>query len=272
MSTIGVWQGVAKRQVLIYCGGGLGNRFGSITGGLRAAWALGFTPTIYWSTAPACGASLQDLFAHVPAEVIDDPTLPDWPCVSHRLLFGRTETIPLERVTRMKESFIYTSHHWLHDGRDVMQQFTVQPEIQAHVDAFCAQHGINKSWDGIHVRGTDAGESSIQAQKKWAKNLVRHSDKAFLCSDDTKIEAMFAEMKNVVLHPKTHPMTKANPDLPWRLETPKKREYGDKKWHYNVNRHRASVIEALQDAMILARTTIHCRKRTFCNFAKSLQP
>jgi hypothetical protein len=259
---------MAKRQVLIYCGGGLGNRFGSITGGLRAAWALGFTPTIYWGIAPACGASLQDLFAHVPAETTDDPTLPSWPCVSHRPRSGH-ETFPLEKATQMEESFIYTSHRWLHDGKDVMRRFTVQPEIQAHVDAFCAQHGIDKSWDGIHVRGTDAHE---KGQKKWAKSLARHSGKVFLCSDDTRIEAMFAEMENVVLHPKTHPMTKANPDLPWRLETLKKREYGDKKWHYNVNRHRASVIEALQDAMILARTTIHCRKRTFCNFAKSLQP
>ena len=49
-------------NVIIYCNGGLGNRFGALISGLALAKSINKEPIICWSENNWCGCSFQDLF------------------------------------------------------------------------------------------------------------------------------------------------------------------------------------------------------------------
>ena len=246
--------------VRINCDGGLGNRFGAVIGGLRAAWALGFDPVLHWLRNENCGARLEDLFSGIPARMDDSPPDTSWPLVTHYPWEGRTN-LPSSAWRDMTGDFEYNHSHWEGSGSDVLSHFTVQPEIQAHVDAFIKEHGVDRSWTGIHVRGTDNRHGGA-LEKAW--KTVRQGGKVFLCSDDRDVEAQFAG--HVLLHPKTAWVEKRIPGADWRIPPTD----GTDCHCYNVVRSREATIQALQDALILARTTFSCPGSTFCKLAQAL--
>lgn len=249
-------------NVFINCchGGGLGNRFGTIIGGMRVAKRLGFSPVICWLPSPECYATIEDLCSVVPADVVHEAPDPSLPLIARKEHQRGRPWLPKEKALTMKGDFEYATHRYDAPARDILSRFVVHPDIRSHVDAFVQQHGIDKSWTGIHVRGTDAASSK---RINEAKALAKRSRKVFVCSDDPDIEALFAGMKNVTLHPKNHWVRRANQDFSWRITE------GDKTY-YNVHRSSEATIEGFQDLLILARTSFKCRASTFCKLARSL--
>jgi hypothetical protein len=248
--------------VRIVTGGGLGNRFGAIIGGLRAAWVKGFDAEISWFTDANCGASIEDLFSHVPAKITYENYDPTWPVVSHMEKPGRNR-VELESVNT---SFVYTHNEWVGDARDVLQKFTIQEGIRKNANEFIEKHGIDRSWIGLHVRYTDKAwnDSRRIAILNWANDVIARNRKVFLCSDDKEIDTMFAG--RALIYPKTHHVEKLFPDLEWRMTPPD----GVECHCYNVQRSREATIQALEDAIILSKTNIMCLKSTFCELARSL--
>lgn len=247
--------------VLINCDGGLGNRFGSIIGGLRAAWALHFDPLIRWLPNSNCNAELGDLFERIPGAMHTGEIDPSLPMVTHRPWKER-KCYALAEWPAMTRSFIYNSNRWTGCGRDVLQAFSIKSTIRDQVETFVAQHGIDKSWIGVHVRGTD---NKHQNAIDIAWRLVRaHKGKVFLCSDDESIETLFRG--HAVMFPKSEYVTKLFPDEPWRM-IPK-----DNVAHhcYNVHRSKEATVQGFMDALILSRTTFQCGGSTFCRLAQSL--
>lgn len=247
--------------VLINCDGGLGNRFGSIIGGLRAAWALRFDPLIRWQPDSNCNAELTDLFQRIPGTIHTGDIDASLPMITHYPWKGR-KCYSLGEWPAMTDSFIYNSDRWTECARDVLQAFTVQPAILDRVESFVAQHGIDKSWTGVHVRGTD---NRHQRAIDIAWRLVRaNPGKVFLCSDDQEIETLFRG--HAVMLPKSEYVTKLFPNEPWRI-TPKD---GVAHHCYNVHRSKEATVQGFMDAIILSRTTFNCGGSTFCRLAQSL--
>jgi hypothetical protein len=251
--------------VRISCGGGLGNRFAAVIGGLRAAWEKGFDAEISWSTDTNCGASLEDMFSHVPAKITYEPSDPTWPLVSHMGWEGR-KWVHVDQWQSINTSFEYTHNEWVGDAKDVLRKFVIREEILKNANDFIAKHGIDSSWVGLHVRYTDKAwnDGKRIAILNWASNIIEKNKNVFLCSDDKEIYDMFSG--KVLIYPKTHHVQKLFPNLEWRI-TPKD---GVEHHCYNVKRSKEATIQALEDAIILSKTNIMCLKSTFCNFARSL--
>jgi hypothetical protein len=245
--------------VRIHCDGGLGNRFGGIIGGLRAAWAKGYDAEIYWIPNTNCGAYLEDLFSVIPAKMTTEPPDTSWPLVSHMQWEGR-EWIPAEQWEKVNTSFEYTHNQWEGNARDVMQKFLVHPDIQSYVDEFVNKHGIDKSWVGAHVRATDKGRRNIMNS---ALEIVKNNKKVFVCSDEREVEEFFSD--KALINPKTHYVEKLVKGE-WLIPP----EDGVPHHCYNVNRTRESTIQAMQDLLILSKTTFVCPSSTFCSLAEAL--
>jgi DNA-directed RNA polymerase delta subunit len=253
--------------VRIHCDGGIGNRFGAIIGGLRAAWAKGYDAEIYWAPNTNCGAYLEDLFSVIPAKMTTEPSDKSWPLVSHMKWEGR-EWYPADQWKKMNTSFEYTHDRWEGNGRDVMQKFVVHPDIQNYVDDFVQKHGIDKTWLGFHVRGTDKSWNPKTKERRFnllneVYSALKKHDKIFICSDDEEIEKEFAD--KVLINPKTHYVEKKVPGH-WLMPSHTPGQH----YVYNVNRTRESTIQAMQDMLILSKTTFRCPSSTFCFLAEAL--
>jgi len=252
----------------IHCDGGLGNRLGVLIGGLLAARRIGSRPVVHWPANDNCGARLDDLYESIPAQLDDGPPDPGWPLLSHMDWAGRQclRHTP-DNLDRLRGIDAEYTHHHLHWGSEreatgMLRAFVVRREIESAVDAFCAEHGIDRSVVGIHLRETD--NPSEQHRSAARARIQREWQRRFLVvSDDPDTEAAFGLFHNVTVRPKRHRVDKIQPGG-WRIPPPP----DDPTRCYNVRRSREQVIEALEDMRILARTDLTCSRSTFCTWAR----
>ena len=95
----------------------------------------------------------------------------------------------------------------------------------------------------------------------FSYNKVKH----YVCSDDKNTEMKFKKLNNVVIYPKSSYVEKFK-DGGWNDVIT---DNEGRRFNFNVNRPKQSVIEAFVDLLILSRTKISVNSvSSFLNFAK----
>jgi hypothetical protein len=271
----------------IRCDGGLGNRLNALFTGLIGAEAHGWTPLVIWPANKNCGAGIGDMFASVPFEYHETCEYVNWPLVTHWPWENRSNH-NIKDLERLAGQDIELTDHSLRFSErlasDKLRQFVVQPDIVAHVDEFCTRNGINRSVRGYQVRGSD--NYHFKQHTDALNAILDKTQRFFVCSDDKSIEDSFVEFENVILHPKTHYTEKLQPGN-WISRIPKSTrvemngadvtiecedsaKFSNNKLTldiYNVYRGKEHVIEAVQDMLILAKTTLVRNPSTFNQWA-----
>jgi hypothetical protein len=271
-----------SRQVTIFCDGGLGNRLGSLVGGLYVANHVGTRDiTVCWPANNWCGSYFQDLFANQEFQIIS-PSIndifvagTDQAFVVHENQTGADLGLilpqsgdSLDRLTQIPNSIVYY-HNKIAPYMDTQlvwnmaNQLRPADSIKQQVQEFCKRNQINKSVTGLHLRKTE--NYKLDEGKLFKRVQATPGQRYFVCSDDQATEQRFATLPNVCHWPKTSYVSKLI-DGDWRAETV---DADGRRYNYNINRPRQSVIEAFVDMLILSQTNIQFTvKSSFSRFAE----
>lgn len=269
------------KKITIFCDGGLGNRFGVLIGGLITADKLNAKPIICWPENSWCGCSFTDLF-DVEIDVISDDinTLFEKNMDNVFMIHENQTKLTLPTVISHSESNIQTL---VNDERDIiyyhnqvpsyygiskvinkLTTLKIKQSILDEVNKFCSKNRIDKKSQGVHFRKTDANFGSID-DSIFQIILSNPTIKYYICSDDKDTEMKFKQLENVYIYPKSKYVEKLK-DGGWNDLTT---DFEGRKFTFNVNRPRQSVIEAFVDLLILSRTNIIVNGvSSFLNFAK----
>jgi len=271
-----------SRTVTIFCDGGLGNRLGSLVGGLLVADQLQIKDIkICWPANNWCGCHFEDLFANTEFTVsqnsINDIFVAD---TNQAFLVHENQTganlglqLPqsadsLQHLSTIDNSVVYY-HNKIAPYMDIQQIYSVVNQlrptdyIQQQVLSFCHANKIDRSVIGLHLRKT---ENFRLDENKLYRQVNASADKRyFVCSDDRDTEQRFTQLPNVVCWSKTSYVEKLI-DGDWLAETV---DADGRRYNYNISRPRQSVIEAFVDMLILSQTTIQFTvKSSFSRFAE----
>lgn len=271
-----------SRRVTIFCDGGLGNRLGSLVGGLWVADRLDITDiTICWPANNWCGCYFEDLFANTEFEILpvsindifvsgtDQAFLIHENQTSADLGLQLSQSAEsVDHLKQLSNNVVYY-HNKIAPYMDAESIHrianTLKPSdsIASQVRDFCHNNGIDKSVIGLHLRKTE--NYRLDEHKLFRRVSASHGQRYFVCSDDLETEQRFAVLPNVVRWPKTSYVEKLV-DGDWLAETV---DADGRRYNYNINRPRQSVIEAFVDMLILSETTIQFTvKSSFSRFAE----
>ena len=271
-----------SRTVTIFCDGGLGNRLGSLVGGLWVAKKLDITEIkVCWPANNWCGCYFQDLFANSEFQIlpvsINDIFVAntDRAFLIHENQTGADLGLQLpqsaesvEQLKNIPNSVVYYHNKIApYMDADTIKQIanTLVPadQIKKQVQEFCQTNNIDKSVTGLHLRKTE--NYRLDEHKLFRRVSANSCQRYFVCSDDQETEQRFGTLSNVVYWPKTSYVEKLV-DGDWLAETV---DADGRRYNYNINRPRQSVIEAFVDMLILSRTTIQFTvKSSFSRFAE----
>jgi hypothetical protein len=271
-----------SRSITIFCDGGLGNRLGSLVGGLLVANQLNITNIeICWPANNWCGCYFQDLFANtefsISTATINEIFVAN---TGKAFLVHENQTnadlgiqLPqsvdsITYLTQIPNNVVYY-HNKIAPYMDpemVLQLAnTLKPVeiIKQQVQQFCQTHNIDRSCIGLHLRKTE--NYRLDDHKLFRRVSASSEQKYFVCSDDMATEQKFCALPNVISLPKTSYVSKLV-DGDWLAETV---DADGRRYNYNINRSRQSVVEAFVDMLILSQTTIHFTvKSSFSRFAE----
>lgn len=270
-----------RRQIQILCDGGLGNRLGSLIGGLVVAQRLDCQITVHWPQNNWCRAKFTDLF---------EPTI-DYTGLSVTRVFTKFRqncflihenqsklslamTFPhtlesLNNLTVLESDIVYYHNKWPpyfseQELRTALQQLTIKREVLNTVQDFVNKHNISDRVFGLHLRKTD---NQTLDEDKFYDIVQRHShEQYFICSDDRATELRFCSLPNVCAYSKTSYVRKMI-EGGWLAQTV---DADGRMYNYNINRPRISVVQAFVDMLILSRTTIQptVKKSSFSRTAQ----
>ncbi len=257
-------------RILIECRGGLGNRLGSLVSGLEVSKQCGLVPYINWTKHNTCDCAFEDLFeTNIEVFSILKHDLNRYSVVSHQ----STPNIPHNKRTlsniRQSAKPIFYEHDeipkYLEPLLTIRNLLRVLPkkEIRTNVKDFVQEHNIDDSVKGLHIRKTDL---NLVNEDSWLPVVKENpNQKFFVCSDSKTAEEKFAKFPNVITKSKTSYVEKYIDDT-WKTSFT---DADGNPARYNVNRSRDSVIQALEDLLILSHTTIErtSRKSSFLRFA-----
>lgn len=255
------------RTITIFCDGGLGNRVGTLIGGLIIAQRFNLQVHVCWPINNWCACAFEDLFV-IDKFIVDRSTVNDIFVagtgkifVIHEnqtghdlgMVFGHGVST-LEAIADRTESIVYyhTKIDPQFDDNSVLaavRELTIQPALLDQVCGFVNEHCIDRSVIGLHLRKTD---NQRLDEEKFFKQVCNSVARYFICSDDPVTEQRFTAQPNVVRFVKTEYAGKLV-DGGWLDQTT---DTDGRVYNYNVNRPRQSVIEAFVDLLILSRTTI----------------
>lgn len=266
----------------IFCDGGLGNRMGCLIGGLYFAKETNRTPIVIWPENNWCGCSFEDLFEFTMEfknwglnETVSNTNNFDY--VVHE--FSQFSQFNLNLFQNNYESLI----HFKEKKTNVVYYHNVIPEyideqiqlnhlknlkinikILQEVKTFLNKFG-NKKVYGIHFRKTDFHNF---LNEDFYDNAIKQNlnDLFFVCSDDKETELKFKQNQNVITYEKNNYVSKLI-DGSWNdgiIDSEGRR------FRFNVNRSKQSVMEAFVDMLILSNTEIITPNTgsTFLNFSK----
>jgi hypothetical protein len=271
-----------SRSITIFCDGGLGNRLGSLVGGLLVANRLNITNIeICWPANNWCGCYFQDLFANtefsISTATINEIFVAN---TGRAFLVHENQTaaelgiqLPqsadsLNHLTQISNNVVYYHNKIApYMEAELVTQLanTLKPvdSIQQQVQQFCQTHKIDRSCIGLHLRKTE--NYRLDDHKLFRKVSANCGQKYFVCSDDQDTEQKFCTLPNVVSFKKTSYVEKLV-DGEWLAETV---DADGRRYNYNINRPQQSVIEAFVDMLILSQTTIQFTvKSSFSRFAE----
>jgi len=271
-----------ERKITIFCDGGLGNRLGSLVGGISVAQQLAINNIeICWPANNWCGCYFEDLFDNKNFKVnqlsINDVFVSgtDNVFLIHENQTGQDlgTVLPhspesVDQLKTINNSVVYY-HNKIAPYLDrnlIISNVTklkLGNKIKQQVLQFVKQHNISTQVIGLHLRKTE--NPRLDEDKLWRQVQKNSSQQYFVCSDDQSTELKFAKFANVYRWPKTSYVDKLVPG-DWQVETV---DSNGRRYNYNINRPRQSVIEAFIDMLILSQTTIQFTvKSSFSRFAE----
>tara|TARA_E500000081_G_scaffold138634_1_gene154196 strand:- start:356 stop:1171 length:816 start_codon:yes stop_codon:yes gene_type:complete len=257
-------------RIMIECRGGLGNRLGSLVSGLQVAKQCNLTPMINWTRHNTCDCPFEDLFqTNIDVFSILNHDLDLYTTVSHQ---GATDIKHNKRtISNILESnkpiFYFNDEIPKYLDPTIttknLLQFKPKRQILDNVKNFVSTNQIDNNTQGLHIRKTDL---DLVNEDSWIPIVEKNpKQKFFVCSDSKHAEEKFSKYSNVVTKSKSSYVEKFIDDK-WKTSF---FDADGNKARYNVNRSRDSVIQALEDLLILSHTDIQrtSRHSSFLRFA-----
>ncbi len=246
------------KDLIIYCDGGFGNRYGTLLGGLFIARLHNLRPIINWRETSQCRASFNDIFENEQQfSIINSPLeeFNEYVLIMHdNFIKGKafysanafSTFWSLGKITIDEDKLLY-NNNWLprcmneSEFLSVGNSLNFKKDIQNSADDFAKETLINVNVTGVHLRATDFNVSVPNFSREFVIIMENPDTRYFVLSDDKTIENKFNQFENVVVRKKVFYVEKVN-------ET--------STWCNNIERSRESVIESLIDLLILSKTKI----------------
>ncbi|CAK0749748.1 hypothetical protein CCP3SC1_180027 [Gammaproteobacteria bacterium] len=277
-----------RRELHIYCDGGFGNRFNGLISGLIIAEGSGLRPIVIWPVNNWCGAAYTEIFAgdqlaidrelasYVPEKdnfhylmgedhlkmgvsYVSPLLLPDWSATlgyireSERDVFYHTPLIP---------GYL--------DNEAIMRQIRALPlrlNLIQRAEDFVRAQGLGEFF-GVQIRKTDFGNYGADEENLYTLIEKASAHRFFVCSDERTVEERFNKLPNVCIHPKRAHVEK-RVEGSWNTLTA---DHSGRVYPCNVNRSASSVVDAVVDLLILAKSQIiKTSHSTFLSTALLLQ-
>lgn len=269
------------KKLYILCDHGLGNRLGSLVGGLKTAELLEYQPIVCWPINNWCQAEFHELFrSDLSLESkefstgivnqIHDSGLPfffistfDGKIINKD--FYENSIGAVEEIKKTNADALFScaklpkSYVSKEDVSKYLKALGVSKSIGRTVERFCIDNKIDKSVIGIHIRKTD---SANQIDENLVYDNIKNTpgQRYFICSDDKSVEDRFKILPNVSMYPKTTYVEKLQ-DGQWRDNV---KDSDGRNVIFNMNRPKQAILEAFVDMLILSKTRIdRMSKSTF---------
>lgn len=269
-----------NKKIYILCDHGLGNRIGSLIGGLTFAKRANATPIICWPINNWCKAEFNDIFdSNHTVEInefstglvdqIQDLGL-NYFFVSTYNNKISTELINFEDIASTNKDIIYSQckvPKRIVDQNEIvdsLNSLSISNSVLDKVKKFCNEHSIDRHTTGIHLRKTD-GSSIVNEDEIFEEIKKFKNQKYFICSDNKETENRFLQLPNVSVYLKNSEVIKIT-EGEWRDSVI---DILGKTILFNVDRSKEQIYDAFIDMLILSRTNVSKRaKSTFCTVAK----
>jgi hypothetical protein len=264
---------MAKTEILVYCDGGLGNRFNAFLSGLALARHFDLSPKIHWPVNTHCGASIDDLIRTDvlrSAESLSKlkPSTGRYIKLLHDQAnakalntefasaydFESLEDFERRIVARNQSIFFYPAiiPAWIPTQLIIneVNELCFSEHIESTAIEFM-RNSINRPYYGIHLRRTDlnVGISDIEVHRLVTLNREKLF---FVCSDDPQAEKLASAHPNVRVRRKSSYVVKSDSETAWLTPTLDE----DGRIVGNLRRDRDSVIDAAIDLLILGNSSI----------------
>ena len=274
------------KKLYILCDHGLGNRLGSLVGGLKTAELLNYQPIVCWPINNWCQAEFHELFrsaielesndfATMLVNQIHDLGLPFFfisqfteDTISKNYFENSLSAV--EEIRKFNSDALFScaklpkSYVSKEDVSKYLKSLGISKSIGRAVEKFATENSIDKTVRGVHIRKTD---SARQIDENIVFENIKNSpqQRYFICSDDKSIEDKFITLSNVIIFPKSTYVEKLQ-DGQWRDCVT---DSAGRNIIFNMNRPKQAMIEAFVDMLILSKTSIdRMSKSTFRSMAE----
>lgn len=251
-----------------FCDGGLANRLNGLIFGIILRNKLKHDWEVSWAPNNWCEARFETLFS------LDMP-VNDRPLgyfVEHQaeyqfLVHENQGNFDPARVVNNKALETYAAYGeylergpvcymnslvppWVpfEDVAEALGSLQVKPEILAIVNRFCADHAIDETVFGLHIRKTDFGD--LVNDDELHRLVANHGGRFFVCTDSAEVSQRFAGLENCVVFEKSHFPQKLQDEGGWNHWVT---DAEGRQFPFNVRRSEEAIVEALVDLLILSR-------------------
>jgi hypothetical protein len=263
-----------KKNALIFCDGGFGNRYNSLVSGLALARALDMNPIIYWPCNNWCQADFKSIFSNNYTIFLDSLTslkgkVKDFIPLLHddsassildvpfnsAYQYASIEDFKQRDLENTDGIFYYPAliPQWIPVDRIELASLELKfnDSLVAIATKFI-QENFGQPFYGIHLRRTDLeiGLSDAEVSLVTKSNL---SQLFYVCSDDPMSERIAALNENVRIRRKSSYVSKKNESGTWTSLT---LDDDHRPYYSNIERSADSVIDAVVDILILAHATL----------------
>ena len=275
------------KKLYILCDHGLGNRLGSLVGGLKTAELLNYQPIVCWPINNWCQAEFHELFrsaielesndfATMLVNQIHDLGLPFF--FISQITEGTISknyfenSLPaVEEIRKLNSDALFSCaklpKSYVRDPEDISKYLKflgIAESIKRTVEKFATENSIDKTVRGVHIRKTDS-KNQIDENIVFENMKNSPQQRYFICSDDKSIEDKFITLSNVIIFPKSTYVEKLQ-DGQWRDCVT---DSAGRNIIFNMNRPKQAMIEAFVDMLILSKTSIdRMSKSTFRSMAE----
>lgn len=256
-------------MIHIYCDGGLGNRLLMMFSGMCFAKAAGKDFIIHWPQNNWCGCYFHDLFdndyhvTNLNLKFIDDHVVQRCVLLVHECQIKHKEnpvvincSISKEetvKILKTEPDVLYYGNS-LHgsltpgDVADVVSELRISGDIARRIAGCEIANSV-----GVHIRRTDFPWEPLIDMAGIEAELARTPDeKYFICSDQREIEeSITSRFRNAWSFKKTSYVEKLDGGKGWKGQIT---DDLNRSYNFNVNRSRASAIEAFCDMVLLSKS------------------
>ena len=277
-------------KLYILCDHGLGNRLGSLVGGLKTAELLNYQPIICWPINNWCQAEFHELFrssielesnefSTMLVNQIHDSGMPFFfisqftqDTISKN--YFETSLPAVEEIRKLNSDALFSCaklpKSYVRNPEDIskhLKSLGIAESIRSAVEKFVIENKIDKTVRGVHIRKTDS-KNQIDENIVFENMKNSPQQRYFICSDDKSIEDKFVTLSNVIIFPKSTYVEKLQ-DGHWRDNVT---DAAGRNIVFNMNRPKQAMIEAFVDMLILSKTKIdRMSKSTFRGMAERYQ-